>query len=290
MKNLWNLMGWNVTPYIGFKKKKQDFIMSDHVEPHPFTLEAKCRNVENWMGNANVCKGGISDHGIPSSQFYIGREDENGNIIKTGESVGSTNIPGYATLSNGENYVNLAYGDRIEDSDFCFHTENQDPKTFTCIEKGEGGINLLKAFGGVSQIHQRDGITHMYFVDWTGPFVGLNLERQFSNKEFFNTYLEYFKPRYKVWGNWPNRTDWMHDPSFIDSGGSGYGLLLNFNYQYEYKPNIVFVLGAEYEYLQNKDADTLLYLADGTTNLLEKSIIFSQYYSYGANVAIKIKW
>ncbi len=292
MRNLWHISGWDITPYIGYKKRKQNYIMFDHVEPHPFTLEKGCKGIADWEGYKDVCTGGISsdDHGLGSGAFYKARENSNGERERTNEEVTDTNIPGMATLSNGEKYVNFGYGDRIEDSDFCYHTDGQDPTEWTCLERGEGGSNLLMAFGGVSQIHERPGITHMYFVDWTGPFIAASMERKIDTNQQVYIYAEYFKPSYKVWGNWPNRTDWRHDPSFIDSGGSGYGILFNFNYKYEFRPNTLFTVGVEYEYLQNKNADTLLFLAEGGSSFLPKSVEFSQYYGYGLNIGIKTRW
>ena len=129
----------------------------------------------------------------------------------------------------------------------------------------------------------------MYYVDWTGPFLGVSLERKMSDKEELVVYGEYFYPKYKVWGNWPNRDDWAHDPSFWDKGGKGYGLLFNVDYKYKIMSSVQLILGFEYEYLENKGADTQLFYADGNESLSEGSVRLSQWKNYGFNVGVAFK-
>ena len=300
MRNLWRLGNWDITPYVGYKKKKQEFTMKDHATPFTFALEYFCGfaddgGVVNIDGNVyeNVCTSGINllDHVDESYwQNYMYYIDDNGYEI-TGETVSSADmtIPGYVA---NQGVINLMYGDQIYQQDYCYYTDTEAGQSGrrVCISAADNGAALLNAFGGVSSVFIADGITHMYFVDWSGPFVGLNLERKISNREEVTLYAEYFLPHYKVWGNWPNRTDWMHDPSFIDEGGSGLGLLLNLNYKYLIKNNIQFVLGAEYEYLENSNADTTLFFADGTVGFYPASVMKSRWQSYGVNLGLTFKF
>ncbi len=291
LRDEYRLLGWDVIPYVGFKTRNQDYIMHDHVEPHPFQIEKMCKDPGDWEGYADVCTGGIgpADHGLSPSDFYRANE-VNGEMQETDEPVTDTTIPGGAILNNGKPHVNLGYGDRIEDTDFCFHQNGDSETQWTCLRKGPDGANLVKAFGGASTIHTREGITHMYFVDWSGPFIAVNLKKQISDKENLSVYAEVFKPFYKVKGDWPQRTDWAHNPSFIDSGGNGYGLLFDLKYNYKFKNNMCFVAGLNYEYLQNRDADTLLFFEDGHEEKYEKSVEYSEYYGFGANVGLKASW
>ena len=291
LRDVYQVMGWNITPFIGYKTRGQDYIMHDHVEPHPFQIERMCIDPGDWEGYSDVCRGGISpsDHGLSADQFYYADEVD-GEMVPSDETVTNTTIPGGVTLSNGKAHVNIGYGDRIEDTDFCFHQEGDTPTQFTCLKRGEDGGNLMMAFGGSSTIHTREGITHKYFVDWSGPFISVKLNKNISEKETLFLYAEAFKPFYKVNGDWPQRTDWAHNPSFIDSGGSGYGILFDLVYNYKFKENIIFVAGLNYEYLQNRNADTLLFFADGNQELYKKSVEYSQYYGFGANLGLKTTW
>ncbi len=298
MRNLWKLGNWDVTPYIGYKKKKQDFQMFDHATPAPFYLEYFCTSESGGyvqMSNGDeydyVCTDGINllDHVNDSSYWQsVMYAVDPETYEPTGEEITDSDlfIPGYVDFGDGQYAINLSFGDQIYEEDYCYYSETG---KFVCIEPGEGGENLLEAFGGVSSVFVQEGVTHMYFVDWTGPFFALNLERKISNKEDLNLYAEYFLPRYKVWGNWPNRTDWMHDPSFYDKGGNGYGIFIDFNYKYNIRKNIQFSVGANYEYLENKNADTTQFFSDGSVEVYPDSIMLSRWKAFGINIGISFK-
>ena len=284
-RNFWKLGNWNITPYVGYKKKEQDFEMANHAVPAPFYLEAMC----DAAGSGEPCE---NDFNPNTNVMYEAVLDIEGNFVKTGNAV-----PDSITF-NGTNAVApdgvssaVSYGQQIPQEDFCFHLidGSQEDGYYYCIEAGDDGANLLGVFGGVSSVFIQDGTTHMYHVNWTGPFVGLELERKMSDKEELRLYGEYFYPYYKVWGNWPNRDDWAHDPSFWDKGGKGMGFLFNLDYKYQIKSYLQLILGIEYEYIENKDADTLLRFSDGSESLMENSIRISQWKSYGFNLGVAFK-
>lgn len=298
MRNLWRLGNWDITPYIGYKKKKQDFQMFDHATPAPFYLEYFCTSgtggtVEMTNGDVHnyVCTDGINllDHVNDAtywqSVMYYADPDTYEQIPGVVDA-GDLAIPGWVDFGDAGYAINLSFGDQIYEEDYCYWAASGN---FVCIEAGEAGVNLLEAFGGVSSVFVQDGVTHMYFVDWTGPFFALNLERKISHREDLNLYAEYFLPHYKVWGNWPNRDDWMHDPSFYDEGGSGYGLFLDFNYRYNILPNIQLTVGANYEYLENKNADTTQFFADGSVEVYPASIMLARWKAFGINIGIAFK-
>lgn len=282
-RNLWKLGNWDVTPFLGYKKKEQDFEMANHATPSPFYLEADCQTTD---AEPDVCHNTFSP---AVDTVYEATKDADGNYNKVGAATGTVSFTGTVTLSDGSSYTNVAYGDQIYQEDFCYHTAGQDPNKFYCIEAGEEGANLIPVFGGVSSIFIQDGTTHMYYVDWTGPFIGLQLERKMSDKEDLVVYGEYFFPEYKVWGNWPNRDDWAHDPSFWDKGGKGYGLLFNVDYKYRIKSSIQLILGFNYEYIENKNATTQLFYADGSQSVTEDAVRLSQWKDYGFNIGVAFK-
>ena len=115
-------------------------------------------------------------------------------------------------------------------------------------------------------------------------------ERKLSEKEDLNLYLEYFKPKYKVWGNWPNRTDWMHDPSFNDEGGQGMGYSFDLSYKYRLYNNLALTADINYEYLKNKNATTILYFADGSVGVYPDAILLSRWKSYGLTLGLSLKF
>ena len=290
MRNLWKLGNWDLTPYIGYKEKKTNFTMFDHATPSTFYLDYFC-TFANDGGVAqladgsvwdNVCTSGIklTDHASISywqQVTYYANED---GVVTEADLF----IPGYV---KDYNVINLSAGDQIYEEDYCY-TANSGKEV--CISAGDDGVPLLMAFGGVSSVFIADGITHMYYVTWSGPFVGLNFERKISDKEDLNFYAEYFKPKYKVWGNWPNRTDWMHDPSFNDVGGSGMGYLFDLSYKYRIFNNTMFTLTANYEYLENRNAKTILYFADGEVGVYPNAILLSRWKSYGLTFGLSFRF
>ena len=302
LRNFWKLGTWDVTPYIGYKEKKTDFVMFDHATPSTYYLDYFCQFGDDegvvTIGNdtyENVCSAGINllDHldnyDYWSQVMYYAEEDDEGNITKLSGTVDEADmfIPGFVEFDDGTGVVNLSAGDQIYQEDYCYTAESGN---MVCIESGDDGTPLLLAFGGVSSIFIQDGITHMYFVTWSGPFVGVNLERKLSEKEDLNLYLEYFKPKYKVWGNWPNRTDWMHDPSFNDEGGQGMGYSFDLSYKYRLYNNLALTADINYEYLKNENATTILYFADGSVGVYPDAILLSRWKSYGLTLGLSLKF
>ncbi len=297
MRNLWKIGNWDVTPYIGYKKRKTDFTMFDHATPSTFYLDYFCTFADDGGevtidGSTydNVCTSGIklTDHNDASYwedvMYYA---DEDGNKLSGTVSSADMFIPGAIVYDDGSGVINLSAGDQIYQEDYCYTAESGNQ---VCIEAGDDGTPLLMAFGGVSSLMIQEGITHMYFVEWTGPFAALNFERKISDKEDLNFYIEYFKPKYHVWGNWPNRTDWMHDPSFNDDGGQGMGYTMDFAYKYNIYKNLMLSASANYEYLENKNAKTTLYFADGSVGEYPDAILVSKWKSVGLTFGLSLKF
>jgi hypothetical protein len=190
---------------------------------------------------------------------------------------------------NGQ--ANLLYGDPIYDEDFCYYTADSIAAGgMVCLKKGTNRTNLVAVFGGASLLEtDTPGVTHIYNVTWLGPYFGLGLERAFSPLQTLSLYAEFFVPVYKADGIWPYREDWRQDPSFVDEGGSSYGLLLEAMYRYRFRSNMEFVVGGQYEYIQAKGADTELYFTDGTVAELPGSIVSADWRSYSLLVGLAFK-
>lgn len=278
-RNLYNWAGFDVTPVIGYKRKKQEFEMSDHATPAPFYLEYFC---DGATESDPTCVNGINlvDHGLTVDDIYT----PDGSAVDTSDLF----IPGVGIDASGNSYTNLSYGMQIYDEDFCFVTQTGKE---VCIysEATNGSNNILKTFGGVSSVNITEGVTHMYHVTWEGPFIGVNLERMISPRETLLVYGELFKPSYKVWGNWPNRDDWAHDPSFYDKGGSAWGASFDATYKYRIKNSTEFTIGFNYEYIKEKNADTHQFFADGTSEVYKNSILLARWKHYGIAIGLAFK-
>jgi hypothetical protein len=306
MRNLFTLAGFNATPYVGIRQRQQDFKMSDHVSPSQFYLERFCLNPNSggaWPTSSDgrlVCAdiniaNNAAGWGVTigaGDLYYI---DGNGDVINGAPAwangAGDLTIPGVVNYG-GQNYYNLLYGDLIADDDFCYYTPNSIANGYSmvCMNKGANRLNLVAAFGGAALLeNDTQGVTHIYNVNWLGPYVGLGLEKALSPLQTLKLYGEIFVPIYKAEGIWPYRSDWKQDPSFVDKGGTSWGFLLDATYKYRIRSNIEVTFGGQYEYLQAGGADTELYLTDGSTIDLPGSILKAKWRNYSLLFGVSFK-
>ncbi|MDR2098570.1 MAG: hypothetical protein LBO78_00910 [Rickettsiales bacterium] len=253
LRNMYRFAGFDLTPFIGYKKRHQGFEMADHTRPSPFFMEKECIYDDATGGCQDIQLSSVSVDGVALgiNDIYILNSD--GSKSKTTDS-------GYLTIPGDQ----LGYGMQIIGADVCWYALDN---TNVCLKSGiedYGGspLNLIAAFGGASQADFLEGTTHIYPVDWTGPFVAANLERAISPKETFNIYAELFFPTYRAEGTWPGRDELQQYPSFVDEGGSSIGLQLDMTYKYKIYPNVDLSIGGSFEYYRVQDADTTTYYVD----------------------------
>jgi hypothetical protein len=260
VRNLLRWGGFEITPSIGWKQKSQNFEMADHVAPAPFFFDVFC------FPNANgICMDIdlVRDVGSYVSDYiYIVEPNGVTRAPTGGEYQDVLIIPG-ATNSG---VVNLAWRMLIPAEDFCWVT--WEGRTACLMQYDVYGFNLVaETFGGVSSLLDNRGLTtHKYYVSWAGPYLGATAERGISLKESIKVYAEIFKPFFRAEGDWPLRTDWMHDPSFIDDGGNAWGFSAELEYRYRFNNKASFTLGLGREWIKVTNADTTLFFADGFGN------------------------
>jgi hypothetical protein len=311
LRNKWKYAGFNISPIIGWKNKVQKFEMQDHADNAPYYFQYLCDNGETdpTSPDYGLCgdidlrvTGALGDIDLTNAVYWM---DPNTGEFLAYAVDGDPNLDDDVDLVAGGSswwlipefdsygYEQFYYGMLIPEEDFCYETYADG--VYACLEMGEGGENILLAFGGVSSLGVVDGTTHIYHVTWAGPYVGIDAERAISPTENLNVYAELFKPTYTVWGNWPNRDDWMHDPSFWDKGKAfaGWGYLLEASYQKRISDTTKIVVGANFEYLTNKNADTILRIADGSGQLeaeetFPDAILIATWYNVGAFAGVKM--
>lgn len=261
IRNFLKFGGFDITPSVGWKQKSQNFEMADHVAPAPFFYDVFCYPDANGIcADINLA----SDVGVHVLDYiYIVEPNGSQRAVKPSEMSDVVLIPGIGR--NG--VVNLAWRMLIPAEDFCWVTA--DLGLTACLQQYDVyGYNLVgETFGGVSSLNDQRGLTtHKYYVTWSGPYLGATAERAISLQESIKFYGEIFKPFFKAEGDWPLRTDWMHDPSFIDDGGSALGFSAELEYKYRFNPKAAFTLGLGREWIQVRNADTTLFFSDGYGN------------------------
>jgi hypothetical protein len=257
IRNWGKVAGFDVTPSVGWKNKSQKFEMADHVAPAPFYFDEMCFPDEYGLCDDIY----LNDPAISWLLDYVYLVDKNGNEYRPSNAAEWDDVSAiYAISLNGT--VNLSHNMLVPDEDFCWVTDGG--RTACLMEYDiEGYNNVSYLFGGVSSLNDQRGLTtHKYYVTWAGPYIGLSLERALSQKETLLLYGELFKPVYRAEGDWPLRTDWMHDPSFIDDGGSAWGFMAELEYKYKFAARAEFTVGLSREWIKETMADTTLYFAD----------------------------
>ena len=286
IRNIFKFGGFEITPFIGWKQKRQDLQMADHVAPAPFFLDYFCEQHPNLvLADQGICAdidmgyGPLSFLlGLGSSKGYIYIRDTNGNVRRptSSEMEDVAVIPGAVDTSYGQ-VVNLSWKMLVPDEDFCYLTKGQ---LTACIERtdGDGYNNIADVFGGVSSLNDQRGFTtHIYNVTWSGPYIGATAERPISIKETIKLYGEIFKPVFRAEGTWPLRSDWAQFPSFIDEGSSAWGFLAELEYRYRFNQKASFTAGVSREWIKATGADTTLFFSDGSSNVYSGSIHYARW-------------
>lgn len=110
--------------------------------------------------------------------------------------------------------------------------------------------------------YYQDGISHSYEVDWSGPYVALDMEYDFSADDAINARLEFGLPKYTATGDQPYRPDWQHPKSLEDNGsfGDAYHLGLSTNWMHSLTDSVMLMAGVTFDYYHVGKATATSYL------------------------------
>ncbi len=105
-------------------------------------------------------------------------------------------------------------------------------------------------------------ISHKYEVEWSGPYLALDMQYDINQNNKVNAFVELGLPSYTATGDQPYRFDWMHPKSVEDSAGVGgaFHLGLGANWSTAISDNVALTLGFTYDYYTVSDADAKTYL------------------------------
>ena len=136
---------------------------------------------------------------------------------------------------------------------------------------------LVQVPGGTGYVNASDtyyyeqlGTSHSYDVEWSGPYVALDMLYQINPNNSFNGRVELGFPGYSATGDQPYRWDWEHPKSVEDTAGmfSAFHLGMSANWQTALTNTISLSFGVTYDYYTVSDADTETYLNQGLYNKL----------------------
>lgn len=122
-----------------------------------------------------------------------------------------------------------------------------------------------KVNAGSTYYYAQSGISHKYEVEWSGPYIGLDMLYDINQTNYVNAYVELGFPSYTATGDQPYRFDWAHPKSVEDKAdmGAAMHLGLGANWSTMISDNIGLTIGMTYDYYSVSDADAYTYLNEG---------------------------
>ncbi|MBR6838769.1 MAG: hypothetical protein IKM94_04350, partial [Alphaproteobacteria bacterium] len=120
--------------------------------------------------------------------------------------------------------------------------------------------------------YYQDGVSHSYEVEWTGPYLALDMEYDFSADDAINARLEFGLPTYTATADQPYRPDWQHPKSLEDKGDFGDAYHFGFltNWMHSITDSMMLSVGVTFDYYHIGKADATSFLNQGyyTSNYL----------------------
>ncbi len=129
--------------------------------------------------------------------------------------------------------------------------------------------------------YYQDGVSHSYEVEWTGPYLALDMEYDFSADDAINARLEFGLPTYTATADQPYRPDWQHPKSLEDKGDFGDAYHFGFltNWMHSITDSMMLSVGVTFDYYHIGKADATSFLNQGyyTSNYLTPATTTNTY-------------
>ncbi len=108
---------------------------------------------------------------------------------------------------------------------------------------------------------EQPGVSHSYEVEWSGPYVGLDMQYDINQYNVVTANVELGLPSYTATGDQPYRYDWQHPKSVQDKGGigSGFHFGVGANWRTAITDSVALSIGVTYDYYSVSDADATTY-------------------------------
>lgn len=165
------------------------------------------------------------------------------------ENYANPAYPGYSYFDRAGNQLTDEDGDGYLDGD-AYYAAVQMP----------AGYNYIEAEG--TFYFDQPGVSHSYEVEWSGPYVGLDMQYDINQYNVVTANVELGLPSYTATGDQPYRIDWQHPKSVQDKGGigSGFHVGAGANWRTAITDNVALSIGVTYDYYTVSDADATTYI------------------------------
>lgn len=123
---------------------------------------------------------------------------------------------------------------------------------------------------GQTYYYEQPGTSHSYEVDWTGPYLAMDMDYVINQNNAVNGRVELGLPAYNAEGDQPYRFDWAHPKSVEDTGGMGdaFHIGLGANWTTAITDAVSLSIGVTYDYYTVSGADAKTYLNSSYYNEL----------------------
>ncbi len=174
--------------------------------------------------------------------------------------------PLIAAFNGIANYANPAYpgysyfdvnGNQLVDRDGDGYLDGD---AYYAAVQVPGGYDLVEA-EGTFYFAQPD-VSHSYEVEWSGPYIGLDMQYDINQYNVVTANVELGLPSYTATGDQPYRIDWQHPKSVQDKGGIGTGFHFGAgaNWRTMLTDRVALSIGLTYDYYTVSDADATTYI------------------------------
>lgn len=143
-------------------------------------------------------------------------------------------------------------------------------------KNGDGFWDLSGVTGidpGQTYYYEQPGTSHSYDVDWSGPYLAMDMDYVINQNNAVNGRVELGLPAYTATGDQPYRFDWAHPKSVEDKGGIGdaFHIGLGANWTTAITNAVSLSIGVTYDYYTVSGADAKTYLNGTYYNELYQS-------------------
>lgn len=115
---------------------------------------------------------------------------------------------------------------------------------------------------GGTYYYQQPGLSHSYEVEWSGPYLALDMDFVINQYNAVNGHIELGLPSYNTVGDQPYRIDWQHPKSVEDKAGIGdaFHFGLGASWTTAITNTVSLTVGMTYDYYTVSSADASTYL------------------------------
>lgn len=128
---------------------------------------------------------------------------------------------------------------------------------------------------GDSYYFEQAGTSHSYEVQWSGPYLALDMVYDINQTNMVNARVELGLPSYTAEGDQPYRFDWAHPKSVEDTAGFGdaFHIGLGANWSTALTDSLSLSVGVTYDYYNVDGASAKTYLNGGYYNDLYNTAV-----------------